>query len=159
MPRTALAAIVALWGAAAVLSAAQAPARVAAPASPAATGQQASEALLKQYCVTCHNARLKTGGLELDGLDLSKLADHADVWEKVVRKVRAGVMPPQGMRRPEPAALDGFVSWVEDSLDREARSRQNAGRPMLHRLNRAEYKNAIRDLLALDVDVASLLPP
>jgi mono/diheme cytochrome c family protein len=149
---------IALWGAA-VLSAAQVPARVAATAPPAVTGQQTSEALLKQYCVTCHNARLKTGGLELDGLDLSKLPDHAEVWEKVVRKVRAGVMPPQGIRRPEPAALESFVSWIEDGLDRDAKAHPNAGRPMLHRLNRAEYKNAIRDLLALDVDVASLLPP
>jgi len=151
---TALIASTVLWGAAA-LSAAQTGSAV-----PVATSQQASqEALLKQYCVTCHNARLKTGGLELDGLDLAKLPDHAEVWEKVVRKVRAGVMPPQGMRRPEPAALESFVSWVEDTLDRDAKARPNAGRPMLHRLNRAEYKNAIRDLLALDVDVASLLPP
>ena len=164
-----LAVTLALWGAAAVLSAAQnspvraaptgpvaAPARVAAPA---ATGQQATEAVLKQYCVTCHNTRLKTGGLELDGLDMAKLPEHAEVWEKVVRKVRAGVMPPQGMRRPEPAALEGFVSWIEDGLDRDAKAHPNAGRPMLHRLNRSEYKNAIKDLLALDVDVASLLPP
>ena len=151
---TALIASTVLWGAAA-LSAAQTGSAV-----PVANSPQASqEALLKQYCVTCHNARLKTGGLELDGLDLAKLPDHAEVWEKVVRKVRAGVMPPQGMRRPEPAALESFVSWVEDTLDRDAKARPNAGRPMLHRLNRAEYKNAIRDLLALDVDVASLLPP
>ena len=109
--------------------------------------------------MTCHNTRLKTGGLELDGLDMAKLPEHAEVWEKVVRKVRAGVMPPQGMRRPEPAALEGFVSWIEDGLDRDAKAHPNAGRPMLHRLNRSEYKNAIKDLLALDVDVASLLPP
>ena len=155
MRNATLAVTVALWGAVVALSAAQ-----TGPAVPVAAAQQASqEALLKQYCVTCHNARLKTGGLELDGLDLAKLPDHAELWEKVVRKVRAGVMPPQGMRRPEPAALESFVSWVEDTLDRDAKARPNAGRPMLHRLNRAEYKNAIRDLLALDVDVASLLPP
>jgi mono/diheme cytochrome c family protein len=167
---TALLGSTALWGAAAVLSAAQtspvrsvpaapaaAPARVA-PAV-AATGQPANEALLKQYCVTCHNARLKTGGLALDGLDMANLPAHAETWEKVVRKVRAGVMPPQGMRRPEPAVLEGFVSWLEDGLDRDAKVHPNAGRPMLHRMNRAEYKNAIKDLLALDVDVASLLPP
>src|SRR6476646_4394951 len=103
-----LAVTVTLCGAAAVLSAAQsgsvrpAPAAAAGPAAPAAAGQEASQALLKQYCVTCHNARLKTGGLELDGLDLARLPDHAEAWEKVVRKVRAGVMPPQGIRRPEP---------------------------------------------------------
>jgi len=161
-----LAVTLTLWGAVAVLSAAQnAPGRSATPPSaasiaPVAASQQASqEAVLKQYCVTCHNARLKTGGLELDGLDMATLPDHAEVWEKVVRKVRAGVMPPQGMRRPEPAALETFVTWIEDGLDRDAKAHPHAGRPMLHRLNRAEYKNAIRDLLALDVDVASLLPP
>jgi mono/diheme cytochrome c family protein len=150
-----LAVTVTLWGAVVALSAAQ----TGPPAPVAATQHASQEALIKQYCVTCHNARLKTGGLELDGLDLARLPDHAELWEKVVRKVRAGVMPPQGMRRPEPAALESFVSWVEDTLDRDAKARPNAGRPMLHRLNRAEYKNAIRDLLALDVDVASLLPP
>ena len=165
-----LAVSLAVWGAAAVLSAAQNPPLRPVPASPAAvpprvatapaaTGQPANEALLKQYCITCHNARLKTGGLELDGLDMAKLPEHAETWEKVVRKVRAGVMPPQGMRRPEPAVLERFVTFIEDGLDRDAKLHPDAGRPMLHRLNRAEYKNAIKDLLALDVDVASLLPP
>ena len=156
----------ALWGAAAALSAAQTglprPAPSPAPAAavaPAAGGTQASHALLTTYCVTCHNARLKTGGLALDGLDLSRLPDHADVWEKVVRKVRAGVMPPQGVRQPDPQALRQFVGYVEDGLDRDAARHPDPGRPLLHRLNRAEYKNAIRDLLALDVDVATLLPP
>jgi mono/diheme cytochrome c family protein len=124
-----------------------------------ATGAQASQSLVTTYCVTCHNARLKTGGLALDGLDLARLPEHADVWEKVVRKVRAGVMPPQGVRRPEPQALQQFVAYVEDGLDRDAAQHPDPGRPMLHRLNRAEYKNAIRDLLALDVDVSTLLPP
>ncbi len=76
-----------------------------------------------------------------------------------MRKIRAGVMPPQGVRRPDPQALQAFVAYVEDGLDRDAGAHPDPGRPMLHRLNRAEYRNAIRDLLALDVDVASLLPP
>ena len=109
--------------------------------------------------MTCHNARVKTGGLALDGLDLARLPEHAEVWEKVVRKIRAGVMPPQGLRRPDPQALQAFVAYVEGGLDRDAGAHPDPGRPMLHRLNRAEYPNAIRDLLALDVDVASLLPP
>jgi mono/diheme cytochrome c family protein len=161
---TAFLAGTALWGAAAVLSASQtAPVRprpAAAPVlTPSAAAVESSQTLVTQYCVTCHNARLKTGGLALDGLDLARLPEHADVWEKVVRKVRAGVMPPQGVRRPDAQALQQFVAYVEDGLDRDAALRPDPGRPMLHRLNRAEYKNAIRDLLALDVDVATLLPP
>jgi len=165
MRKAVLAVTVALWGAAAVLSAAQtAPAptaRASAPAVRAAAvpAATAHRSLLDQYCVTCHNARLKIGGLALDGLDFERMPEHADVWEKVVRKVRAGVMPPQGMRRPEPAALQAFVGYVEGGLDRNAAERPDPGRPLLHRLNRAEYKNAIRDLLALDIDVASMLPP
>ena len=83
----------------------------------------------------------------------------AETWEKVIRKVRAGMMPPSGMPRPEPARLDGFVTYLETSLDRAAAASPRPGRTSLHRLNRAEYANAIRDLLALDVDVTSLLPP
>jgi mono/diheme cytochrome c family protein len=167
MRNTALVATVALWTAATALTAAQTRAvspprtvvssvRTAAVPPPVLAAQRT---LVDQYCVTCHNARLKTGGLALDGLDLAYLPDHAEVWEKVVRKVRAGVMPPQGVRRPDAAALQAFVGFVEDALDRNAIERPDPGRPLLHRLNRAEYKNAIRDLLALDVDVASLLPP
>jgi mono/diheme cytochrome c family protein len=150
-----------LWGAAAVLTAAagQQGARVAPVRATGSDASTAHRAVVTQYCVTCHNNRLKSGGLELDGVDIDKLGDHPDVWEKVVRKVRAGVMPPQGSRRPEPAVLQGLVSYIEGGLDREAAARPDPGRPMLHRLNRAEYKNAIRDLLSLDVDVASLLPP
>jgi len=154
MKNVALVATAVLWGATAPQTA-----RVPATSSAAAASTSPPRALVDQYCVTCHNARLKTGGLALDGLDPSRLSDHAEVWEKVVRKVRAGVMPPQGVRRPDPAALEGFLSWVEGGLDRDALAHPNPGRPLLHRLNRAEYQNAVRDLLALDVDVASLLPP
>jgi len=119
----------------------------------------AYQTTINQYCVTCHNQRLKTGGLTLDNLDLSDVAGSAETWEKVVRKLRAGAMPPQGVRRPDDAAYHSLTSWLETELDRAAATHQNPGRPMLHRLNRAEYANAIRDVLALDVDVSSLLPP
>ena len=115
--------------------------------------------IVDQYCVTCHNTRLKTGGLVLEGLDMSRLSGDAETWEKAVRKVRAGVMPPQGARRPDDATTHALVSWLEQGLDRAAADHPNPGRPLLHRLNRAEYTNAIRDLLALDVDATSLLPP
>jgi len=128
--------------------------RVASPETRAA-----NEALVTQYCVTCHNERLKTGGLVLDPQALADVAGHAEVWEKVVRKVGAGLMPPQGMPRPAPDALNAFTGSLQDALDRAAAAAPNPGRPMLHRLNRAEYANAIRDLLHLTVDTATLLPP
>ena len=124
------------------------------------TPAAAHRGLVDQYCVTCHNERLKTGGLALDGLDVSRVAEDADVWEKVVRKLRAGVMPPSGRPRPAPAASDGFTAWLESELDRAAATGPNPGRTeAFHRVNRAEYRNVIRDLLAIDIDVASLLPP
>ncbi len=116
-------------------------------------------ALLDQYCVTCHNARAKTAGLMLDESDLSNLPAGAEVWEKVIRKLRGDAMPPPGLPRPDKAARDGFVSWLETSLDRAAAAHPDPGRTAVHRLNRAEYANAIRDLLALEIDGASLLPP
>ena len=122
---------------------------------PAASGQRA---LLDKYCVTCHNQRAKTAGLMLDGLDLGRIGEGAEAWEKVVRKLRGGMMPPLGLPRPDKATLDSFTSWLETSLDRAAAAQPNPGRAALHRLNRTEYGNAIRDLLALDVDVTSLLP-
>jgi mono/diheme cytochrome c family protein len=114
---------------------------------------------LDRYCVTCHNQRLKTAGLTLDTLDLAKISDSAETWEKVVRKLRTGTMPPQPARRPDHATYEGLIAWLEADLDRAAAATPNPGRPLLHRLNRAEYANAIHDLLALDVDGASLLPP
>jgi mono/diheme cytochrome c family protein len=119
----------------------------------------AYRATINQYCVTCHNERLKTGGLALDSIDVGHVAGAAETWEKVVRKLRAGAMPPQGVRRPDDATYHAFTRWLETELDRDAVAHPNPGRPMLHRLNRAEYANAIRDVLGLDVDVASLLPP
>jgi mono/diheme cytochrome c family protein len=137
-------------------SAARAPSRTPAP-TPAA-GQDHG-ALLKTYCAGCHNDRVKSGELSLEHIDVSDVPKSADTWEKVIRKVRAGMMPPSGVPRPEPARLDGFVAYLESSLDRAAAANPRPGRTSLHRLNRAEYANAIRDLLALDVDVNALLPP
>jgi hypothetical protein len=115
--------------------------------------------LLDTYCVTCHNSRAEAGGVALDSRDPAHVAEDPELWERVVRKLRSGTMPPQGMRRPDPTVLATFVGHLESELDRRAASTPNPGRPVLRRLNRAEYANAIRDLLTLDVDVAALLPP
>ena len=116
-------------------------------------------ATLDRYCVTCHNDRLKTSNLSLEKLDLSEAGDHPDVWERVVRKLRAGVMPPPDVRRPPLAEYDALRDFLETELDHRAAARVNPGSVVLHRLNRTEYANAIRDLLALDIDVTTLLPP
>jgi cytochrome c551/c552 len=137
----------------------QFPLAVAVVAASSAWGQGiAPQALLSQYCITCHNQKLNTGGLALDKLDLEHAAADAETWEKVVRKLRAGMMPPAGARRPARKTLDAFTSALEDSLDRAAATNPNPGRTPLHRMNRGEYANAIRDLLAVEVDTATLLP-
>jgi mono/diheme cytochrome c family protein len=118
----------------------------------------ADQALVDKYCVTCHSERTKSGNLTLAGLDATRPGDHPETFEKVVRKVRAGLMPPSGMPRPDRPTLDGFAASLEAGLDRAAASRPNPGSPGLHRMNRTEYGNAIRDLLDLDVDVSTLLP-
>ena len=116
-------------------------------------------ALLDQYCVTCHNQRAKIAGLSLDTMDVSRVAEGAEVWEKVVRKLRGGLMPPAGRPRPDQRAYDEFTMWLEAELARAVTVNPNPGRKdTFHRLNRAEYRNAIRDLLAVDVDVNSLIP-
>jgi hypothetical protein len=115
--------------------------------------------VLNKYCVTCHSDKAKTGDLSLEHANLTDIPNGAETWEKVIRKVRAGMMPPPGMPRPDKPALDSFIGYFETSLDRAAVAKPNPGRLAMHRLNRAEYANAIRDLLALDVDSAALLPP
>ncbi len=128
----------------------------AASVSPAIEAQQA---IVHQYCEGCHNAKAKMGGLVLDASNLSAIGPHAAIWEKVVRKVRAGVMPPAGLPRPDKVRYDGFASWLEARLDEAAAANPNPGRTeALHRLNRSEYQNVIRDLLHLDVNAADLLP-
>jgi hypothetical protein len=111
---------------------------------------------MDKYCVTCHNARTKTANLMLDQLDLEHLADHAEIGETVVRKVRAGLMPPTNMPHPAPAEMAAMIQFMEGDLDRTAKTYLPP--PGLHRLNRTEYTNAIRDLLALDVDASKFLP-
>jgi hypothetical protein len=127
---------------------------------PASAAEKSSErVLLDRYCVTCHNQRLNTAGLALETFDVSRVGDHAEVWEKVVRKMRGGLMPPAGRPRPDPIAYEGFVTWLETRLDAAAAASPNPGRTeTFHRLNRAEYRNAVRDVLALQVDVAALVP-
>ncbi|MEO8100224.1 MAG: DUF1592 domain-containing protein [Acidobacteriota bacterium] len=115
--------------------------------------------MVDRYCVGCHSDKLKTGQLTLEGLDLRNPALHAETWEKVIRKLRTGSMPPQPLPRPDSAAINGFVTYLETSLDQAAVAKVNPGRATLHRMNRAEYQNSIRDLLGLDMDVAQLLPP
>ena len=115
-------------------------------------------AVLNQYCIACHNEKLKTGGLALDKLDVDHLGDAAPTWEKVVRKLRTGAMPPVGLPKPDQPTYDGLISYLETSLDRAAAAHPNPGRATLHRLNRTEYGNAIRDLLALDIDASAMLP-
>jgi hypothetical protein len=118
-----------------------------------------AKAFVDTYCVTCHNQRLKTGGLALDALDIGNVGEHAADWEKVVVKLRAGLMPPSGVRRPAQTVIDEFTSSLESALDRAAMANPNPGRTEpLHRLNRAEYQNAVRDLLGFEVDASNWLP-
>ena len=129
--------------------------------SPAGPSPATAEhrAFLETYCVGCHNERLRAADLTLD-TTLADVASKAEVWEKVVRKLRIGAMPPPGRPRPAQPAADRFASWITGEIDEAAARHPNPGTvDTFHRLNRAEYRNAIRDLLALDVDVSSLLPP
>jgi len=124
----------------------------------AAGGVSSQRALVDTYCVTCHNQRLRTAGLMLDRMDVDHPAQGAETWEKVIRKLRGGMMPPQGNPRPDETAKFDFINYLETSIDRAAAAHPNPGRSPLHRLNRTEYGNAVRDLLGLDIDVSSLLP-
>jgi len=114
--------------------------------------------LSKTFCITCHNDRVQTGGLSLEHVSLDRAGADAETLEKAIRKVRAGLMPPAGARRPERAALDAFATSIETAIDRAAAANPNPGRAPLHRMNRTEYANAVRDLLALDIDSTTLLP-
>ena len=113
---------------------------------------------IERYCVRCHNARLQTGGLVLETLDPAQPAAHIAVWEQVIRKLRAGVMPPAGAPRPDSATYGRMIAELETALDTHAATAPNPGRTSVHRLNRTEYTNAIRDLLALEIDGETLLP-
>jgi hypothetical protein len=142
---------------------------VAVAASSALRGSQAAgvassssdpvKAVLDTYCVTCHNQRLRTAGLALDALNVATPSTQAEVWERVIGKLRARSMPPAGMPRPDAATYNLVAGWLETQIDRAWAASPNIGRiPAVHRLNRAEYNNAIHDLLALDIDVTGKLP-
>src|SRR5256714_6038609 len=143
-------------------AAAQPAGQPATPAAQSAAPASPQRALVDRYCVGCHNQRGKAAGQEparkitLDDPDIVHVADHAEAWERVVRKMRAGMMPPSGARRPDKATYDGFIAWLEGELDRNAAP--YAPQPGLHRLNRTEYSNVIRDVLDLDVDASAYLP-
>ena len=122
----------------------------------AAQLEPAPRTVLDRYCVTCHNQRTKAGGLTLDALDVAHVAAQPAIWEAVVRKVRTRTMPPPGMPRPDDATYASLTSWLTAELDRAAVP--NPGRPLLRRLNQAEYGNVVRDLLSVQVDVKALLP-
>ena len=130
---------------------------------PPAAGEAAEEAatyraVLDRYCVACHNGRTLAGGLALDDVDLARVGPDAERWEKVLQKLHTRAMPPPRRPRPEPAVYDAFAAWLEGSLDQWAADHPNPGRPAIHRLNRLEYANAVRDLLHLEVDAEALLP-
>ena len=139
---------------AAKTSAAQTPAAKTA-AAPSVSPQRA---LVNQYCAPCHNDKLKTGGFSWSKLDPNHPEQNPELAEKVIRMVQAGMMPPSGMPRPDDKTLNSFASSIENGIDRAAALQPNPGRPALHRLNRTEYANAVRDLLGVDVDVSPLLP-
>src|SRR5205809_2872891 len=131
-----------------------------APASSAPGAVMPPRRLLDRYCVTCHNERLKTADLRLDRIDVANPGADAEVWEKVVRKVRTGTMPPSNMPQLSQDDRRALLMWLETSLDAASAATPNPGRTdTLRRLNRTEYQNAVRDLLSLDIDAGSLLPP
>jgi mono/diheme cytochrome c family protein len=127
--------------------------------APAVSAAASHADLVEKSCVSCHNDKAKTGGLSLQGVSLTDVPTHSDIWEKVLRKVRSGEMPPPTVRnRPDPAAAAAFATFLETTLDQAAVTKPNPGRAPVHRLNRAEYSNAIRDLLAVDVRPGEWLP-
>jgi mono/diheme cytochrome c family protein len=151
-----------------LLAAPQAPARPAGPARVSVIGPELADRapaapsrdFVDKYCAGCHNARQKSGNLVLDKREMGQVAADAAVWEKVIRKLKAKAMPPASVaRRPSEAEVSGFVTSVQNTLDDAAARNPNPGRSGIHRLNRVEYANAIRDLLALEIDGRQLLPP
>jgi cytochrome c5 len=142
---------------AAVISLSAAPQQATAPA--AAPELSPQRATLNRYCVTCHNEKLKTADLLLDQADVDHVSIGPETWEKVIKKLRTGAMPPTGAQRPDKATYDSLAGYLENELNKLASAQPNPGRPADHRLNRLEYTNAIRDLLAVEIDGASLLPP
>ena len=126
---------------------------VAAQAGP----DQEQWGVIQSYCFGCHNSKARVGGLALDSLSPDRIAEDASTWETAIRKLRGGLMPPPGAKRPEKQSVTGLVSWLENKIDAAA-TRPQPGRVSLHRLNRREYANAVRDLLGLKIDASALLP-
>jgi mono/diheme cytochrome c family protein len=147
-----LLALLGAWFAAAVTAAPQQ------AGQPAPASANPNRALVDRYCVGCHNQRLKTAKLELDVLDLSHPEKDALTWERAIRKLRGGMMPPPGASRPSVTEVNSLATYLEDSLDKAGAAKLNPGSVRIHRLNRAEYANAVRDLFSIDVDAAALLP-
>ena len=125
---------------------------------PAAAAALPDQALVQKYCSSCHNDRAKTGGISFDGVNVSEAGKHSEIFEKALVKLRGGMMPPQGMPRPDEATLNTFIVALENTLDAQARQSPDPGFKPVHRLNRTEYGNAVRDILDLDIDVTDLLP-
>jgi len=129
-----------------------------AAAQPATSTAPAPQLMVGKYCIVCHSQKAKTAGVVLEGVDLTHPGTNAALLERALRKVRTGEMPPPGMPHPDAAARQAFTTWLADGLDRDAAAHPNPGRPAIHRLNRAEYSNAVRDLLALDIKPGDMLP-
>src|SRR5215470_9444923 len=116
------------------------------------------QALINQYCVTCHNQRSKTANVMFDTMSVSNVSDNPVIWERAVRKLRGGMMPPPGARRPDQAAVENLATYLENALDQSAAAHPNPGRVGVHRMNRQEYANVVEDLLGVRVDASALLP-
>ena len=139
-------------------SSAPQPAPAAPQSSTAPQSADAQLATITQYCVGCHNDRAKIGGVSFEGVTADSIGQRAEVFEKAVRKLRGRVMPPPGARQPQSAATDSLIAWLETSLDHAAGQKHVRDEVVLHRLNRKEYTNAVRDLLAVDFDATEVLP-
>ena len=130
------------------------------PTTAASTSESLNpKALVDQYCVTCHSDRVRTANLSLENADFSELANNAELWERVILKLRAGAMPPSGVRRPPAREYEALRDWMENEIDSAAASRPNPGSVVMRRMNRAEYANAVRDLIDFEIDPALFLPP
>jgi mono/diheme cytochrome c family protein len=158
-PVVAIALAGAVWASLTVVFAAPQGAPAAKAASAAPVDPQAQLATINQYCVGCHNDRAKIGGVSFEGLTAEGVGQRGETFEKAIRKLRGRVMPPPGARQPDAAAVDSLASWLETSLDRAEGPSHIPDRLVLHRLNRKEYSNAVRDLLAVDYDAREVLPP
>src|SRR5215467_7736236 len=131
-------------------------------AAPSADSVAAQKAIVSQYCMTCHSDKAKSAGMDsarkidFDQLDIAHVGKNAETWELIVRKLRAGMMPPSGMKRPDPATYKGLITWLENELDKNGGTYTPP--PGLHRMNHTEYANVVKDLLDLDVDPDKYLP-